>query len=145
MTREEKQKAIDILKISVPIMAMTQERLNDYIQTLKKTMDWLEQEPCEDAISRQDAIEEIRFGQSYITKIHPTGELEELFVKENQALEDAIKRIEQLPSVQPIIPRGHWIECEDEVKVYCSKCKEKSDYPTNYCQNCGADMRESEE
>lgn len=40
---------------------------------------------------------------------------------------------------------GHWIECEDEVKVYCSECKEISDYPTNYCPNCGADMQESEE
>ena len=44
MTREEKQKAIDALKISTPIMAMTQEKFNDYIQTLNQVMDWLEQE-----------------------------------------------------------------------------------------------------
>ena len=44
MTREEKQKAIDALKISTPIMAMTQEEFNDYIQILNKIMDWLEQE-----------------------------------------------------------------------------------------------------
>jgi len=47
MTREEKQKAIDALKISAPVMAMTQEEFNDYIQTLNKVMDWLEQEPKE--------------------------------------------------------------------------------------------------
>lgn len=51
MTREEKQKAIDALKISAPIMAVTQEEFNDYIQTLNKVMDWLEKElfinkPC---------------------------------------------------------------------------------------------------
>jgi hypothetical protein len=45
MTREEKQKAIDALKISAPIMAVTQEEFKDYIQTLNKIMDWLEQEP----------------------------------------------------------------------------------------------------
>ena len=45
MTREEKQKAIDALKISAPIMAVTQEEFNDYIQNLNKIMDWLEQEP----------------------------------------------------------------------------------------------------
>ena len=45
MTREEKQKAIDALKISVPIMAVTQEEFNDYIRTLNKVMDWLDQEP----------------------------------------------------------------------------------------------------
>lgn len=48
MTREEKQKAIDALKISAPVMAVTQEEFNDYIQTLNKIMDWLEQDPCED-------------------------------------------------------------------------------------------------
>lgn len=48
MTGEEKQKAINALKISAPIMAMTQEEFNDYIQTLNKIMDWLEQEPILD-------------------------------------------------------------------------------------------------
>ena len=45
MTKEEKEKAIDALKISAPVMAMTQEEFNDYIQTLNKVIDWLEQEP----------------------------------------------------------------------------------------------------
>lgn len=45
MTKEEKEKAIDALKISAPVMAMTQEEFNDYIQTLNKVMDWLEQKP----------------------------------------------------------------------------------------------------
>ena len=45
MTREEREKAIDALKISAPVMAMTQEEFNDYIQTLNKVIDWLEQEP----------------------------------------------------------------------------------------------------
>ena len=45
MTREEKQKAIDALKISAPVIAVTQEEFNDYIQNLNKIMDWLEQEP----------------------------------------------------------------------------------------------------
>ena len=45
MIREEKQKVIDALKLSAPVIAMTQEEFNDYIQTLNKVMDWLEQEP----------------------------------------------------------------------------------------------------
>lgn len=48
MTREEKQKAIDALKISAPVRAMTEEEFNDYIQTINQIMDWLEQELCED-------------------------------------------------------------------------------------------------
>ena len=50
MTRKEKQKAIDVLKISVPVRPMTHEEFNDYIQTLNKIMDWLEQEPILDRI-----------------------------------------------------------------------------------------------
>lgn len=42
MTKEEKQKAIDALKISAPVMAMTQEEFNNYIQTINQIMDWLE-------------------------------------------------------------------------------------------------------
>lgn len=45
MTREEKQKAIDTLKISSPFVAVTQEEYNDYIQTINQIIDWLEQEP----------------------------------------------------------------------------------------------------
>jgi uncharacterized protein Yka (UPF0111/DUF47 family) len=44
MTKEEKQKAIDALKMSVPVIPLTQEEFNDYIQTLNKIMDWLEKE-----------------------------------------------------------------------------------------------------
>ena len=53
MTREEKQKAIDALKISAPVIAVTQEEFNDYIQTLNKIMDWLEQEPLCDKLTRE--------------------------------------------------------------------------------------------
>lgn len=45
MTREEKQKAIEALKIFAPVTAVTQEEFNNYIQILNQVMDWLEQEP----------------------------------------------------------------------------------------------------
>lgn len=45
MTIEEREKAIDALKISAPVMAVTQEEFNNYIQTLNNIIGWLEQEP----------------------------------------------------------------------------------------------------
>lgn len=57
MTKEEKQKAIAALKLSAPVKAMTQEEFRDYIQTINKIMDWLEQESCEDAVSRKWLVE----------------------------------------------------------------------------------------
>lgn len=43
MTKEEKQKVIDALKISAPIKAMAPNEFNDYIKALNKITDWLEQ------------------------------------------------------------------------------------------------------
>lgn len=54
MTKEEREKAIDALKISVPIHALTEEKFNNYIQTLNKIMDWLEQEPILDKYRNED-------------------------------------------------------------------------------------------
>lgn len=65
MTREERQKAIDALKISAPVMAVTQEEFKDYIQSLNKIMDWLDQEPTTKKnlavgyISKAQAIERL--------------------------------------------------------------------------------------
>lgn len=44
MTREEKQNAIDVLKISAPVMAMTQEEFDNYVQIINQVIDWLEQD-----------------------------------------------------------------------------------------------------
>ena len=85
MTREEKQKAIDALKISAPVKAVTQEEFNDYIQTLNQVMDWLEQEPCDDAISRQDVLD-IDFKKIILTTAKPS----EMIAEKVRALPPAI-------------------------------------------------------
>ena len=63
MIREEKQKAIDALKISAPIKALTQEEFNDYIQTINKIMDYLEQETV---LNKLRAEIETKYGQCSI-------------------------------------------------------------------------------
>lgn len=58
-------------------------------------------------------------------------------------------RLERLPSVQPESKRGKWktayLDHESmgvRPKVlYCSECNQCIAYPTNFCPNCGADMR----
>lgn len=56
MTKEEKQKAIDALKISAPVIPVTQEKFMDYVQTINKIIDWLEQEPVLDTIRAEIAV-----------------------------------------------------------------------------------------
>ena len=107
MTREEKQKAIDALKISAPIMIMTEEKFNDYIQTLNKTMDWLEQEPTTkndlgvDCISRTRAIERLKLNFPISQGADNSRDRHRYM----QALAD-LQAIKELPAITPQEPTG---------------------------------------
>ena len=41
------------------------------------------------------------------------------------------------------LPKGHWIDHQEGEWIYvkCSECGTVHDTQTNYCPNCGADMR----
>ena len=114
MTREEKQKAIDALKISAPVIAVTQEEFNDYIQTLNKIMDWLEQEPTAkndfgvDCISRSRAIERLELNFPISAGADNSRDRHRYM----QALAD-IQAIRELPSVTPQEPR--WIPVSERL------------------------------
>ena len=56
MTEEEKTKAIAALKLSSPVKAMTQEEFADYIQTLNKIIDWLEQPDKPESKSKEPEL-----------------------------------------------------------------------------------------
>ena len=85
-------------------------------------------EPCEDAISRREVIEEINT----------------FWLAEEQSEAVLIDMIEALPSVNPV-KTGHWIEDENEMEVRCSECAEENDKCSKYCPNCGAKMVEPQE
>ena len=93
----------------------------------------LEQEPCEDAISRAEVKKTIN--ELY----YQTKEFEQ-----KVALEAVGMRIVKLPSVQPTAKVGHWKRLK--VGYGCSNC----DLATNqfghemyrYCPNCGSKMEE---
>lgn len=159
MTREEKQKAIDALKISAPVMAVTQEEFKDYIQSLNKIMDWLEQEPTTkndlgvDAVSRADA-------RSLICNIDIKHHL---FGMSRKAFKDLYNGMDELPPVMPKMkPRkGHWIVQpsnkeqgeRDFIWWKCSECGQVIFSETEhdrlefhaFCGRCGAEMVEPQE
>lgn len=107
---------------------------NEDRERIERAVELLCGEPCEDVISQSDVIDAIGSWMD-------SGEN----CLRGNAERYLIDRIKALPPVTPKQRTGHWIECEDEVKVYCSECKEISDYPTNYCSNCGAKMVEPQE
>lgn len=113
----------------------------------------LEQEPCDDAISRQALLDD--FGLSEKTRKWGGDHsgYNTMMLYEIQYV------IESQPSVKPQEPTGHWINIEDRTDWYdaaykCSCCGREiitpyelknnlySDYP--YC-HCGAKMVDPQE
>jgi len=95
--------------------------------------DALEQQPCEDAVSREAVMDCFKKWQPYMaTRIF-----------------DFEKELSELPPVTPSRPKGKWID--DEFGSKCSCCGihthlDKFDRPMKfkYCSMCGADMRGAE-
>lgn len=102
----------------------------------------MEQEPCEDAISR-----------AYIEPI--IEELENICVNGNEHILDLLADIKNAPPVTPQPKTGHWIEedmFDGDIAYRCSECDEPfclidgtpTDNMYNFCPNCGAKMEVEE-
>ena len=60
-------------------------------------------------------------------------------------LEDCIWELDAQTTVEAVpVVHGRWTYKEGDYEIYmiCSECGWDSDFRTNYCPNCGADMRE---
>ena len=112
----------------------------------------LEQQPCEDAISRQAAIDAVKkntfrltFAEEQNCEGHVAWSAETVY---SDVMEGALL---ELPPAQPERKKGKWIRHDEIKNVYggicieCSECGEKyvvqHILDEKYCRNCGADMR----
>ena len=134
MTREEQKKALEVwYDIRFDNKKFEEAR--------KISIKALEQEPCEDAISREDAIESAK------GIYNSNSEAKALCI---------ITMLKELPSVTPSRHKGHWIYDETLENWRCSKCNETpktmgyvgtADFMAEhfkFCNHCGVEM-ESEE
>lgn len=112
----------------------------------KDILNYLEQEPCEDCIRKQDEIR----------KAYDRG------IKNGLIKGDALSEIEKMPSVQPKPKTGHWIQTSDFFinregqfiyEFICPECNALSYFRksnkkvigANVCPNCGCRMSEVSE
>ena len=100
-------------------------------ELIKDTVASIWGEPCEDCISREDAISE-----AYEI---PDTKYEHHYVVD-------VDDLRNMPSVTPQPKRGKWIEKTGEgfdAWAECSECGCVNPFEDdfNYCPNCGADMR----
>lgn len=99
----------------------------------------LKQEPCEDCISRQAAIDVLRTCYDTETVTYTNGNE---YIDYDQALD----LLNSLPSAQPERMRGTWIDYVNS-HCECSVCHTEWSYFQNetecfeFCPHCGADMR----
>jgi hypothetical protein len=117
------------------------EAYKDIIEALDMAIEALEQQPCEDCVSREEAIDRM------MRKNMPVGEdnTKERF-RYLQWLSD-LETIKELQSVKPQRSKGRWIQQEDIHKhhygwFFCSECGAflMSADGANYCSCCGAEM-----
>ena len=142
---------------------------NQLAEWLKDYKRLLEQEPCDDVISREEVLRELKgcltggeteyqYVKLHIDSIPPIN-LQEPH-KDTVSREDANKLLDIISFLMEIIkdllpvksqePKtGHWITTREfmhDGEFYGDKCK--CDAPNNekwnYCPNCGAEMKEGE-
>ena len=104
-------------------------------QAITVAIEALEQQPCEDCISRQAAIEAM--GEQ---PLNWTDTPEE--IAEEMMWEDHIKALKELPSVTPARARGKWMTEHNKGYVQCSNCHTRVPFckRSNFCPDCGAEM-----
>jgi len=140
MTREEAKEFL--IDVSYKLGNMAVEYLTEKDgEKMREAIKALEQEPCEDCISRQALYESLY--ESFHDEDAPNNI--------TQVTLGAVRNfVKNFPPVTPQSKTGHWIFV-DKVNehAHCSEC----DYgnvdlldgrPHNYCPNCGAKM-ESED
>ena len=117
---------------------------------LGKAIKALEQEPYNDAISRQAVLD---YCYQLINVEHQQGSDEMNYGQERVAqTETILHHLEFMPSITPQPKMGRWIEerndYEEITRWHCSRCYDDSGFTTtckwDYCPNCGAKIEVSE-
>lgn len=113
------------------LLLPTEDVLTAYDMAIKA----LEQQPCDDCISRQ-AVDEL------------SKELVHIVRDKADFLCNFWERLQKLPPVTPQPKTGHWNRVTDNAGYWvweCDKCVWQQRFNTNYCPNCGAKMQGVEE
>ena len=157
MTREEAYNRIDaiIAKHEIDDVYVTITNFMDY-DALRMAREILEQKPCEDAISRADAIANIRILYPDMPVVDIMGARHK-WSEKYQQYRDCEKILADLPSIQPKPKTDEPMQVELEADGYsdgklvydygkCPKCGwqfeyGEKDWEEPYCCHCGQRLK----
>lgn len=114
------------------------------VEPILMAIEALEHKPCEDAISREDALQALCKAVHKNDDTIPCRNQIVSCLWDKTKVQDYAKEILKLPSVTPVGQKvGHWISIGD-FECRCSECLLWC-YKRNrsrYCPSCGAKMQE---
>ena len=109
-------------------------------RAIKEAIKTLEQETCEDAISKASVFEIL--GNLMSIPYDFDRQINEKDVSES------MDEIKALPSVIPTRKKGKWLVLKDEYgdicEAICSCCEDNGNHKWKYCHTCGAEMEYEE-
>ena len=123
----------------------TQQEVCKFLVNLMEILEKQMQEPSDDFISRQLAIDTMAKLEQEDIDTYGCS------IPEGFDGERAIEALKQLPSVKQEPKTGHWILDETDNSITCDKCgcliwaNDISNGEAYYCPNCGARMVEPQE
>ena len=142
----KKAKAIELLKLAVPIKALTQQEYSDFVEAVNMGMDALEQPTSPDTIDRKAALDAL--ARTAREKFNLSDEFNHYLA----GLMDGELAIKELPTIQPEPKKGHWIPHESidgGIQYECSECGvlwefndgSPEDNEAYFCPKCGTRMK----
>jgi hypothetical protein len=163
MIREEATKYAENMTYREAIHNLKQAKSVPYRKAtfikVNELLDELDQEPCEDAVSRAEVIRIAK--EMYLEVANMDLDVKTISdcisYTSSKCREVLERKLQALSSVTPQEPRkGHWIydytSADGHRTYHCSECgcylQPKHSEPLNsfkWCSLCGADMREGEE
>lgn len=144
MNREKREEAIEKIRCLQKYSENNEYWwLRNFMEPFNMAIKALEQEPCNDAISRRAAIDAMY-------SLCGDGTLKENEWRDNPHIDSIIDALNDLPSVSTE-KAGHWIERQHEAgpcweySMYeCSECHVWAKDDSDYCPYCGAKMEVEE-
>lgn len=114
------------------------------VEAFEMAIKALEQEPCSDAVSRESIKQ--AYKQRMISGLKDDTRGIDLSKYAEEPYERFCEFVDSIPSIEPKRQLGKWIYQGDKKKpMYawfsCSSCGAYIGTPTQFCSECGADMR----